>query len=426
MASMPETRPADLDPASGGRAITRRMAWPYAIVGLVAATAGAVGAIWLRIVDPVPLLPGTFGFGFTALVGFEFLGMAFASVGALLVVRRPGNAVGWCMVLIGDGYALGGLTAAITGSAVADGPTGASTAALAGWLTVFFTTIGGLIFALGFIFPTGRGHTPAWDRLIRIGALTWPLTFAIVFLFRPGPLHLFGTIENPFGFGPDVRPLLGPQPSQTLAAMVTALLPFLAANLASRYRLADAIARQQLKWFVLALLVAVAGVAVAAVGALISDQPPEAGLVVFGFAGALIPVAIGIAILRYRLYDIDRIISRSVSYALVTGVLAAVFATTAIGLSTLLGSLAQGESLAVAASTLIVLGLFGPLRRRAQAAVDRRFDRSLYDASVTVQAMSARLRDDVDLERVEADVLRVVDGTFHPSHAGLWLRGASR
>jgi hypothetical protein len=404
----------------------RRLAGPYAIVGLVAALVGAVGAIWLRIVDPVPLLPGTFGFGFTALVGFELLGVTSASVGALLVVRRPENAVGWCMVLIGDGYALGGLTAAITGSAVADGPAGAATAGLAGWLTVLFTSIGSLVFTLGFIFPTGRGHTPAWDRLIRFGALTWPFTVAIVFLFRPGPLHLFTTIDNPFGIGPDLRPLLGPQPSQTLAAAVIALLPVLASNLASRYRLTDAVGRQQLKWFVLALLVATAGVTIAALGALVSEQPPEAGLVVFGYAGALIPVAIGIAIMRYRLYDIDRLISRSLGYAIVTGVLAAVFSATAIGLSTLLGSLAQGESVAVAASTLIVLGLFGPLRRRAQAAVDRRFDRSLYDASVTVQAMTARLRDDVDLERVEADVLGVVDRTFHPTQARLWLRGAGR
>jgi hypothetical protein len=404
----------------------RRLATPFAIVGLMAALVGAVGAIALRIVDPVPLLPGTFGFGVTALIGFELLGVAFASVGALLVVRRPENAVGWCMVVIGDGYALGGMTGAITGSAVADGPAGAATAGLAAWLTVFFTTIGGLVFALGFIFPTGRGHTPTWDRLIRVGAITWPFIFAILFLFRPGPLHLFATIDNPFGIGPDLRPLLGPQASQTLAASAAAFLPFLALNLASRYQMADAIGRQQLKWFVLAQFVTIAGVAAATLGALVSDQPPEAGLVVFGYAGALVPVAIGIAILRYRLYEIDRLISRSLSYAIVTGVLAAVFATTAVALSTLLGSLAQGESVAVAASTLIVLGLFGPLRRRAHAAIDRRFDRSLYDASMTVQAMSARLRDDVDLERVEADVLGVVHGTFHPTRAGLWLRGASR
>jgi hypothetical protein len=404
----------------------RRLARPYAVIGWVAALVGAAGAIWLRIVDPVPLLPGTFGFGFTALVGFELLGMTFVSVGALLVVRRPENAVGWCMVLIGDGYALGGLTAAITGSAVADGPAGAETARIAAWLTVFFTTIGGLVFALGFIFPTGRGHTPAWDRLIRIGAAIWPLMFAILFLLRPGPLHLFATIDNPFGIGPDLRPLLGPQASQILAASAAAFLPFLALNVASRYRMADAIGRQQLKWFILALLVTISGVAAAALGALVSDQPPEAGLVVFGYAGALIPVAIGIAILRYRLYDIDRLISRSLGYAIVTGVLAAVFAATAIGLSALLGSMAQGESLAVAASTLLVLALFGPLRKRAQSVVDRRFDRLHYDASRTVQALTERLRDDVDLERVEADVLGVVDRTFHPSRTGLWLRGASR
>lgn len=404
----------------------RRIATPYAIIGSVAAVAAAVGAIALRIVDPVPLLPGTFGFSVAALGGLVLLGVTFALVGALLVVRVPGNAVGWCMVVIGDGYALGGLAAAITGSAAADGPAGAATAAFAGWLTVLFTTIGGLVFGLGFIFPTGRGHTPAWDRALRFAAVVSPFLFAILFLIRPGPLHLFPTMDNPFGFGPDLRPLFGPQVSRNLAAGVGAVVPLLALSLASRYRQADAIGRQQLKWFVLALVVTIGGVAVASFGALISEQPPEAGLVVFGYAGALVPVAIGIAILRYHLYEIDRLISRSLSYAIVTGVLAAVFATTAVALSTLLGSLAQGESLAVAASTLIVLGLFGPIRRRAQAAIDRRFDRSLYDASVTVQAMSARLRDDVDLERMEADVLGVVDRTFHPTRAGLWLRGAPR
>ena len=112
--------------------------------------------------------------------------------------------------------------------------------------------------------------------------------------------------------------------------------------------MADAIGRQQLKWFALALLAAIVGVAVAALGAVVSEQPPETGLVLFGFTGALVPVAIGIAILRHGLYDIDRLISRSLGYALVTGVLAAVFAVTAIGLSAVLGSLAQGESLAVA------------------------------------------------------------------------------
>jgi hypothetical protein len=406
--------------------MTRRLARPFAVVGSVAAVGAAVAAFALRIVDPVPLLPGTFGFSGTALVGFELLGVTFASVGALLVVRRPENAVGWCMVLIGDGYALGGLSAAITCSAFADGPAGAATARLAAWFTVLFTTIGGLVFGLGFIFPTGRGHTPTWDRLVRLGAVTWPLMFTIFFLIRPGPLHLFPEFDNPFGFGPDLRPIFGPQVSAVIAVAAPAFVPFLGLSLGSRYRMADAIGRQQLKWFGLALLAAIAGVAVAALGAVVNEQPPETGLVMFGFTGALVPVAIGIAILRHGLYDIDRLISRSLGYALVTGVLAAVFAVTAIGLSAVLGSLAQGESLAVAASTLIVLGLFGPLRRRAQASIDRRFDRARYDASLTVQALTARLRDDVDIDRVQTDVLGVVDQTFHPTNAGMWLRGVSR
>lgn len=400
----------------------QRLARPYAVVGWVAALAGAIGTIVLRMVDPAPLLPGVFGFGPTALVGLELLGVTFASVGAVLVVRRPGNAVGWCMVLIGVGYALGGLSAAITGSAVADGPAGAATAGLAGWFTVFFTTIGGLVFGLGFIFPTGRGHTPTWDRFLRLGALGFPVISAFVFLIRPGPLHLFSTIDNPFGIGPDLRPFLGPNVSQTLAATSAAIVPVLAVSLVSRYRMADTIGRQQLKWFVLAILVTISGVGVAAVSAVLSNEPPEAGLVLFGFAGTLVPVAIGIAILRHGLYDIDRLISRTVGYAAITAVLAAVFGVAALSLGVVLSEFGEGQTIAVAGSTLLVAALFGPLRRRAQAIVDRRFDRSSYDAALTVQAMNVRLRDDVDLNRVEADVLSVVDRTFHPASAGLWLR----
>ena len=400
----------------------RHLARPYAVIGWVTALAGAVGTIALRIADPAPLVPGVFGFGPTALVGLELLGVTFASVGALLVVRRPENAVGWSMVLIGVGYALGGLSAAITGSAVADGPAGAEAAGLAGWFTVFFTTIGGLVFGLGFIFPTGRGHTPGWDRFLRIGAVTFPITFVFLFLIRPGSLHLYTDIDNPFGIGPDLRPLFGPNVSQGVSMWVGVLVPILVLAMVSRYRMADAVGRQQLKWFALAQLVTIGGVGVAALGAVLSNEPPEAGLVVFGFAGALVPVAIGIAILRHGLYDIDRLISRTLAYGAVTTVLAGVFWVAALLLGVVLSEVGEGQTIAVAGSTLLVAALFGPLRRRAQAIVDRRFDRARYDAALTIQTMTARLRDDVDLGRVEADVLGVVDRTFHPASAGLWLR----
>ena len=398
----------------------------FAILGWITALAAAVGAIALRIVDPAPFIPTGFGFTEPALVGFEFLGLTFAGVGSLLVVRRPRNAVGWFMVLIGDGYALAGLTAAATFSAVADGPAGAAAAGYFGWLTVVGTTLGGLVFGLGFIFPTGRGHTPMWDRFLHLAIFVAPVLFAVFFLVRPGPLHVFPTIDNPFGVGPDLRPLFGPDPSSVIAGSSGFFFPFLAWSIVSRYRMADDIGRQQLKWFLLAMLVTLAAVGITAVSAMVTGQAPEIGLIVFGYAGALVPIAIGIAILRYQLYDIDRLISRSLAYAIVTGVLAAVFAVTAIGLSAMLGTFAQGQSLSVAGATLFVLTLFGPLRRRAQSAIDRRFDRSNYDASKTVQALTERLRDDVDLERVEADVLGVLDRTFHPSAAGMWLRGTTR
>jgi hypothetical protein len=396
----------------------------FAAIGWVAAVLGAIGAFTLRVLDPVPVIPNPFGFGDVALVGFGVMGVAFASVGALLVVRRPLNAVGWCMVLIGAVHALGVFAGAATASLVAEGTQAASRAAqLTGWATYFLVSVGGFLFSVGFIFPTGRGHTPRWETFVRLLVIGGPIGLLTIVL-QPGPLAVFPNIENPFGVGPDLRSGTGSSPFVPVIGVF--FLPLLSWSLVSRYRLAGSVERQQLKWFGLALVVTSGALGVSVVGGSVAGDAPEIGLATFGFAGAFIPVAIGIAILRYHLYDIDRLISRSVSYTFVTGVLAAVFAASAIVLSTVLGSLAQGESLAVAASTLIVLGLFGPLRRRAQATVDRRFDRSLYDASVTVQAMSARLRDDVDLERVEADVIGVVHRTFHPAHAGLWIRGAQR
>ena len=129
------------------------------------------------------------------------------------------------------------------------------------------------------------------------------------FLVRPGPLQIFPTIDNPFGFGPDLRPIFGRQPSQTIAAVSAFIAPVVVWSMVVRYRLSDAIGRQQLKWFVVSLVAAVGGMAIAAVASTLTDRPPEAGLAFFGFCGALVPIAIGISILRYRLYDIDRIVT---------------------------------------------------------------------------------------------------------------------
>ena len=404
----------------------RRLALPYATVGWLAAVVGAVGGVALRIVDPVPNIPDELGAGDLAQLGFDVLGVTFASVGALLVVRRPENAVGWCMVLIGASNALAGLTSAITFSAFADGPPAATTAGIAAWLTNLFLLLGSFVLPLGFIFPNGRGHTPAWDRFVRAGALALVPLLVVFFLIRPGPLQIFAAIDNPFGFGPDVRTVLGPQTSTLMVASWPLLFPVLVLSIVSRYRVSDRIGRQQLKWFTLALVVSLGGMTAAVAGALIGDEPPAAGMVVFGFAGAFVPVAIGIAILRYNLYDIDRLISRSIAYGIVSGILAIVFGAVVVVLSAALAAFAQGQTIAVAASTVTAFALFQPVRRRVQGAVDQRFDRARYDADQTVRTFAERLRDDLDLGTVSTEIVKTASATVRPTSASVWLRGSGR
>jgi hypothetical protein len=189
-----------------------------------------------------------------------------------------------------------------------------------------------------------------------------------------------------------------------------------------RFRRGDPVERQQVKW-----LLADAGVAVIAFPfALVlgsSDSLLAIGAWLIGFLAFLaLPIAIGIAILRYRLYEIDRIISRTIAYVLVTGVLAVVFAAAILLSQTLLAPLEGENTIAVALSTLVVAGLFQPLRRRVQRVVDRRFNRARYDAERAVAALATQLRDEVDLENVSADVLEVVARTVAPATLGLWLQ----
>jgi hypothetical protein len=397
----------------------------FAIVGWSLAIFAAVATTVVRLVTRAPFIQDAFGFGPTAMVAIMTMGLSWASIGALLVVRRPANAVGRIMVVFGAAYALSMLASALTLAFVAEGTAeGRRLAELAAWTTVMFTTLGALEFLIGFIFPTGRAQSPRWTWIVRLYWLMM-LIFASVVLLQPGPLHLFPTLQNPFGWGPDLR--AGQLISPIFALFGGIVTPVFIVSLASRYRIANRIERQQLKWLFLALIVSAGGLGLVVYRALQADRhPDEIGLSVYAFAAAGVPVAIAIAILRHNLFDIDRIISRTIGYAVVTAVLASVFGLVALSLGIVLGSLGEGQSIAVASSTLLVALLFGPLRRRAQTTVDQRFDRSRYDAALTVQAMTVRLRDDVDIDRVEADVLTVLDRTFHPTKAGMWLRGGSR
>ena len=404
--------------------MTTRLAPIYAAVGLGLAVTAATLAMALRVVDPVPLVETPFGFKDSALVGFECFGLTFAAVGALLVARRPRNAVGWIMVAVGVLHAAAGLGVSITSSLVAAGPASAGVAAVVAWVTFACVILGAVVYELAIVFPTGHGHTPGWNRFARLFPLGL-LAAAALYLTQPGPLLTVPTITNPFGIGSE-RSIAGFPLSQLIVPIAVLFTPVFAWAIVDRYRVSDDLVRRQLKWFILSMLVAMSALGVTLVAPMFTSRAPEIGLAVFGFAGALVAIAIGIAILRHGLYDIDRLISRTLGYGVITAVLAAVFVISVVTLSAVLGNLADGNSFAVALSTLIVAALFGPLRRRAQATIDRHFDRSGYDAARTATEFSDRLRDEVDLATVTTDLRDTVRVSVRPERLGIWLRGAGR
>jgi hypothetical protein len=191
-----------------------------------------------------------------------------------------------------------------------------------------------------------------------------------------------------------------------------------------RLRQARGVERAQLRWLVWSMAFIVVGFIIGLVGdALFVNGLDGAVWLPAIVAFALPPLAIGIAVLRYRLYEIDRLISRTIAYGLLTLLLGSLFVAVILALQALVAPFTGSNELAVAGSTLLVAALFQPLRRRVQRVVDRRFNRSRYDAERTVAALATRLRDEVDLDAVRADLLATVDATLEPASASLWLRG---
>lgn len=237
--------------------------------------------------------------------------------------------------------------------------------------------------------------------------------FTVLIGFAPGKISGSIPIENPIGMTGlgALAGVLGVVAIVTLPlAMILALI-----SVFWRFRHAEAVERQQLRWFGFAGLAMVAAVAT---GMLV----PGAWFLMFAGLGML-PLAAGVAILRYRLYDLDRLVSRTIAYAMVSGVLLAVFAGAILIFQAALEPLTGRNGIAVAASTLLVAALFQPLRRRVQTRVDHRFNRARYDADRTLTAFGNRLRGEVDLEQLGADIGETVVRTVQPATVSVWLRG---
>ena len=399
----------------------RRLIQAVALAGWAAAVVGGLAALAIRAVDPAPIVDNTFGMSPPGLIAFVVFGISWATVGAILMIRVPDNVVGAVMTVIGAGYALSILAAAVTFSASAAG--NASLAQAAAWWTVLLSSTGALTLYLAFIFPTGRGHTPAWDRVGRAFLAMLVIVF-IWLLVQPGPLHLFPTIDNPITGGPDLRPLLGPMPFRTIVASSVLVAPVVVAAVVSRYRAADAIQRLQLKWAFAALSISLSALLATSV---IGTRGATSGLplAVYAATSSLVPVAIGIAILKRHLYEIDRLISRTLSWAVITAVLLAVFAAGVLVLQAGLAGFTRNATLAVAGSTIATFAIFQPLRKRVQRLVDRRFDRARFDAELTSAAFAERMRVEVEIDAVAIDLLDTIDEAVKPASRSLWLRGGA-
>ena len=374
----------------------------------VAATATAIG---YTAVHPLPArLVNQSGSGLDGAVGIVFVA-AFATVGALLAWKRPGNPIGWLLSAIGLAYAGAGQAVLL-----ARFP---RTLTLADWLGWIWLLGLGLCVFVVLLFPTGNLPSRRWRPVAwaaGAGLAGWVLGNA----FAPTIISATPSTPNPVGLtGPagDIFKIMAAGGAVLIAA--TALAAVL--SLAFRYRRARTAERAQLKWLVYAAALIVAVLLAEVPAGQIAGGGNAANNLrnaMTGGAVALVPVAIGIAVLRYRLYDIDRVISRTVAYAIVTGLLVGIYAGLVLLATPVFGS---RKPVTVAAATLAAAALFSPVRRRVQRGVDRRFNRARYDADKTVAAFAVRLKDAVDLDTVQADLASAVQQALEPAHVSIWL-----
>lgn len=350
-----------------------------------------------------------------------------AVVGVLLAVHRPRNPIGWLLLAIEFFGASPTSQYAVLDYRMHQGtlPLGPAALVVGGDWPMFLV----LISILLWVFPDGELPGGRW-RAVSVALLVAGLLVGLAGLV-PGTVAVITNRVRVDASG-NLAVTMGPVADLTMVALVASWLVWLALQV-PRYRRSRGVRRQQLKWlysgaavFVIAVLLAVIIIPLALGDGAGSGPPWVSDL--GGFGAALLPVCIGIALLRYRLYEIDRLITRTLAYGVVTVILGVVFVTAILGLQALLAPLTHANELAVAGSTLLVAALFQPLRRRVQGLVDRRFNRSRYDAQQALDAFSARLREEVDLETLQESLLTLVEATLEPSSVSLWLRepGAER
>jgi hypothetical protein len=345
--------------------------------------------------------------------------LLFGWFGALIVSRQPSQPIGWILCAFGGSSGPFGLANEYAIYGLITHPGAVPGAAALAWFTTWISPVYlGLLAALLLLFPTGRPSSPGWRWWLwvaGIGNLLCVLSTLWAWPQRGAHLLLLG-LSDPVGV-PGVLFSVG-----ATAGLVAALVA--GVSVLVRFRRARGIERQQIKWLLYAVLTVILGyplllVVMSTLG-FTSEEAADASISVLF---AAVPLAVGFAILRYRLYDIDRLINRTLVYATLTAVLGLGYAGAVLVLGQLFGGVGERTpSWAVAGVTLAVAAVFQPARRRIQQAVDRRFNRRKYNTAKTIQAFSTRLRDQVDLDALATELLAVVDQTMEPTRASLWLR----
>jgi hypothetical protein len=394
----------------GGRPGPRAAAWIAWSLWSVTVVLAVSTMILVVVTRSVPRSP----YDQWQLVWLRMAGqLAFPTVGLIIANRRSTNPLGWLLLLFGLSLSANEFLRAYAEYTLfyrpGALPGGLAIAWVSTWIWGFIYPILPFVFLL---FPDGRLPSPRWRPFAWVAGLLSGL-FLLMVPFRAGGLEYFPTIPNPVGI-----PALTEAVFQSFAFLNFIVILLATTSLPVRFRRARGEERQQLKW------VAYAAVFLGVVGLVAPIwAPPLPSVIVTTVAFTGFAAAIAVAILKYRLYDIDRLINRTLVYGLLTALLAVVYASVVLVLGQLFGGLGTDPpSWVVAGATLAVAGLFQPARRRIQAGVDRRFNRRRYNAAKTVEAFGARLRDEVDLDTLSAELLAVVDQTMQPTTASLWLR----
>ena len=402
------------------------LAWLLAGLSLVLCAASVALYVATRSVQP----PSTWGTGGdSAVLVFMLPFLAFPIVGALIASRRPGNPIGWIclaagifwMLAIGTGfYGLYGLVMK-PGSI----PFPAAIGSLTEWL--WAPALGLLGIYLILLFPDGRLASRRWR------SLAW-LSGAVIFsvcagsALTPGRLPDLGGVRNPFGL--EDHPWVEDATDAILVLLPLCILAS-AVSLILRFRRSRGEVREQIKWIAFAASVVGVGFSFFMIGSLLGEdaaggvrslwQKLVEDAVTLSFAG--VPIAVGFAVLRYRLYDIEVLINRTLVYGALTVTLVLVYLGSVVSLQYVFRALTGQESqIAIVASTLAIAALFNPLRRRLQSFIDRRFYRRKYNAVRTLEAFSSKLRDEVDLAQLTDGLVTVVGETLQPAHVSLWMR----